>query len=42
MAFEFGWCFKAKSVGGRGLVGLPPDAGAALLGWKLARVDAGL
>ena len=42
MAFEFGWCFKAKSVGGRGLVGLPPDAGAALLGWKLAKEDAGL
>ena len=39
-AFEFGWCFKAKRVEVRGLVDLPPEAGASILGWKLAERDA--
>ena len=36
MAFALGHCFRAKSVGAREIVGLPPEAGVAVLGWKLA------
>ena len=35
-AFALGWCFRAKSVGAHGIVGLPPEAGASVLGWRLA------
>ena len=36
MAFALGSCFRARSVAIRGIVGLPPEAGASVLGWKLA------
>ena len=36
MAFALGHCFKAKSAAAHGLVGLPREAGASVLGWKLA------
>mgnify|MGYP003327712027 CR=1 FL=1 len=36
MAFAMGWCFKAKSVAAHGIVGLPTEAGASALGWKMA------
>ena len=38
-AFGLGWCFRAKSVGAHGIVGLPPEAGASVLGWRIAARD---
>ena len=38
-AFGLGWCFRAKSVGAHGIVGLPPEAGASVLGWRIAAWD---
>ena len=38
MAYALGHCFKAKGVASHGLVGLPGEAGASVLGWKLAQV----
>lgn len=35
-AFALGHCFRAKSVVARRIVGLPPEAGTAVLGWKLS------
>ena len=40
MAFALGWCFRAKSVTAHGIVGLPAEAGASVLGWKLAAGNA--
>ena len=36
IACSLGHCFKAKAVAAHGLVGLPQEAGASVLGWKLA------
>ena len=36
MACSLGHCFRAKGVAAHGLVGLPQEAGASVLGWKLA------
>lgn len=36
MAFALGGCFKARGVSAHGMVGLPAEAGATVLGWKLA------
>ncbi len=36
MAFALGRCFHAKNVGAHGIVGLPADAGASVLGWRIA------
>ena len=36
MAFALGHCFRAKGVVARGIVGLPPEAGSSVLGWRLA------
>lgn len=36
MAFSLGQCFRAKSVSAHGIVGLPIEAGASVLGWKIA------
>ena len=36
MAFAFGHCLRSKSASPHGIVGLPPEAGASVLGWKIA------
>ena len=36
MAYGLGSCFYAKGMSAHGIVGLPDEAGTALLGWKLA------
>lgn len=35
-AFALGECFHAKMVSAHGIVGLPLEAGASVLGWKIA------